>query len=570
MNAGGTSVWARKPPRDSGRGSPRRRGAGAGPSTLQRRRRERQPSSPRRRCEAPPASGEQSPENQRSCGTFPAVRPAVAEPSPEADRSDGSRRDVNKPSSSSRRDYRDWYSISVAAMRRWLVLGALLVFAGVAFLVLRQWQKYDLQMRAVRAVEQGEQLIEEIEEREDSALLRADNLAAWENLDKARQALIDGDYALALDRGSASVRQLQGILQKGEGSIRFMTVAGNVEYRRGERGAWKRAREVSVLDPGDWVKTGSDGTAEILLGDGSTYTVRPNTMILLGGDKATERGGGEGVSTVVEFGLVDLSTAARASRVATPQAQARVSRDSQASIFYDRDAQRARFALFKGEEIEVRSTDGEVQTIGPLQQVEQVADRLGPTKALPAPPQLLNPVDDQEVDLDAVQRLTLAWQPAPRAARYHLRVSENRLFASNVIEDRNRRKTSATLGLRREGSFYWQVAGIGSNGEHGPWSEPRAFRVAALSSVGLVADDVPPPLEVEEIQTYGSLVIVKGRTEPGARVRVDDEQALVGLDGAFDKTIQIKREGWATVEIVATDAAGNETRKRGRVHIEGF
>jgi len=477
---------------------------------------------------------------------------------------------VNKPSSSSRRDYRDWYSISVAAMRRWLVLGALLVFAGVAFLVLRQWQKYDLQMRAVRAVEQGEQLIEEIEEREDSALLRADNLAAWENLDKARQALIDGDYALALDRGSASVRQLQGILQKGEGSIRFMTVAGNVEYRRGERGAWKRAREVSVLDPGDWVKTGSDGTAEILLGDGSTYTVRPNTMILLGGDKATERGGGEGVSTVVEFGLVDLSTAARASRVATPQAQARVSRDSQASIFYDRDAQRARFALFKGEEIEVRSTDGEVQTIGPLQQVEQVADRLGPTKALPAPPQLLNPVDDQEVDLDAVQRLTLAWQPAPRAARYHLRVSENRLFASNVIEDRNRRKTSATLGLRREGSFYWQVAGIGSNGEHGPWSEPRAFRVAALSSVGLVADDVPPPLEVEEIQTYGSLVIVKGRTEPGARVRVDDEQALVGLDGAFDKTIQIKREGWATVEIVATDAAGNETRKRGRVHIEGF
>ena len=68
--------------------------------------------------------------------------------------------------------------------------------------------------------------------------------------------------------------------------------------------------------------------------------------------------------------------------------------------------------------------------------------------------------------------------------------------------------------------------------------------------------------------TRCSIVMVGGRTEPGALVAVNGEQVAVAADGAFTKTIQLANEGWAFVEIKARDGAGNETVRRRRVFLE--
>ena len=164
----------------------------------------------------------------------------------------------------------------------------------------------------------------------------------------------------------------------------------------------------------------------------------------------------------------------------------------------------------------------------------------------------------------------IAWRPVRGAARYALEISRSPLFATKLIADDERTKPSARLGLRGEGVFYWQVAAIDSEGARGAWSEPRSFRVASVPKPGETEDTTPPGLQIEDMQSYGSLVIVSGRTEPGATVQINDEQVSVQNDGAFSKTIQMTQVGFAIIRIVATDAWDNPTEVKRRVFIDSF
>ena len=69
----------------------------------------------------------------------------------------------------------------------------------------------------------------------------------------------------------------------------------------------------------------------------------------------------------------------------------------------------------------------------------------------------------------------LAWRAVPGSYRYALQISRSPLFEPNIISDDNRRKTSAKLGLKGEGIYYWQVAAIDREGARGPWNKPRGL-----------------------------------------------------------------------------------------------
>ena len=150
-------------------------------------------------------------------------------------------------------------------------------------------------------------------------------------------------------------------------------------------------------------------------------------------------------------------------------------------------------------------------------------------------------------------------------ARYALQVSRNHLFVDNVIDAENRAKTRATLGVRGEGTFQWRVAAFGADGLQGPWSEPRKFRVAAaVRSAGGGGSEKgnanPPALDLDEIKTYGSIFMVGGHSEPGARVEVNGEQVKTNADGSFTKTVQLTKEGWNIIEVRARERLGHRNR----------
>lgn len=76
------------------------------------------------------------------------------------------------------------------------------------------------------------------------------------------------------------------------------------------------------------------------------------------------------------------------------------------------------------------------------------------------------------------------------------------------------------------------------------------------------ADDIPPVLEIEELPdiTYEKDLVIKGKTEPGATVTINDNAVKVDNDGSFTTKLTLKI-GPNTIKVVAVDPAGNKTEK---------
>lgn len=447
-----------------------------------------------------------------------------------------------------------------------------LAIAGVGWALYRDWQQHAQRRQAAALIEEGQALAERLHDTPGIVAHDVDFGAARDQLQAARTAYGRGEFGDSRRAGTQARNVLLAILDTltrrgGTGEGQFISVHGEVEIRRGDRGDWQLARGRVTLSSGDYVRTGSGGSAEILFGDGTLYTVRPNTSFVVSRTARGEGGDGDPQTISMAYGWVDLNTASRPSRVETPSAEARVAEESEAFVAFDRERQRGRFGAFRGT-VDVGA--GEVQRrVGAFEQVVQENGELGRPRSLPARPEPLSPADNVLVDPGREPELVLAWRPVSGVSRYALQVSRNHLFVDNLIEDEERRKTEATLGLRGDGSFLWRVAARATDGTLGPWSAPRRFRVAAAAVDGFNGGDrVPPEISLEDVTAYGNIFIVGGRTEPGARVEIGGEPVKVAADGSFIKTIQLNRAGWSFIEIRARDAWGNETTRRHRVFVD--
>ena len=473
------------------------------------------------------------------------------------------------------RQGKDWYSVSVETLQSWGLLLLLLVLAVLGFYFYHRYDQGSLRREAETLIGQAESLRQRLSNEPRVATgFAAEYEDGAQSLKEAKARLEARDLGAARDRGRHSRDVLQSVLDAlalrgGAGQAQFVTLQGEVEYRRGEGGDWQEARSRVQLQSGDTVRTAENGSAVVMFQDGTLYTVQPNTQLVVSPGSGGA-GGGPEQAIEMKYGWVNLSTSqSTGSNVKTPGAVARVKESSEAYVAVDKGTSQGRFGAYRGG-MELSSNGGLTRQVGPLQQVVQTGGLLSEPKTMPGKPEPVEPVDDLQLDLDATKKLVLAWQPVPGASHYALQVSRNHLFVDNVIDAESRTKTRATLGLRGEGSFQWRVAAFGADGLQGPWSEPRKFRVASATrnGGGEKKDATPPELDLGDIKTYGSISMVNGRTEPGARVEVNGEQVALGADGSFTKAVQLDKEGWNIIEVRARNAWGNETVRRHRVFVE--
>lgn len=61
----------------------------------------------------------------------------------------------------------------------------------------------------------------------------------------------------------------------------FVNLDGRVQIKKVNSARWVEADYHTMIEKGDTVRTGSDGTARIISADGTFYTFRPNTVITL-------------------------------------------------------------------------------------------------------------------------------------------------------------------------------------------------------------------------------------------------------------------------------------------------
>lgn len=388
----------------------------------------------------------------------------------------------------------DWYTVSIDSLKGWGFVAILLVLGVAGVLGYRFLDRMVLEKEVARVILEAEDLLRTVRSEGAINSYREEYFVARRHLEEAVQHEERRDLREAFRSAERSRTLLASILSTlrlrgAEGEAMFIAVQGGVQYRRGDRGSWQTARSRVALNSGDYVKTTGSGSAEIMSVDGKLFTVRPDTVLLIG---RTRPAPGEARQRTIdlEAGWVDVGTAQTSSRISTPQAEARVQRDSKVAISHNPENDTSRFAAYEGQMV-VSSSDGSSREIGALEQVDQTGTEFSRKRRLLPTPMLLSPEDNHEAVIAAEDQLKLEWRPVDGASRYALQVARTRFFVQNIIDVKDRTTNSASIGLQGTGSFVWRVAAFDSQGVQGPWSVLRRFRVTSGSALtDEVAEDV--------------------------------------------------------------------------------
>jgi len=255
--------------------------------------------------------------------------------------------------------------------------------------------------------------------------------------------------------------------------------------------------------------------------------------------------------------------------VTTDMASARISDAGETRIAYDKESKKATFDVFSGR-VEVAGL-GRREVLDAGERVEaSTAGGLSAKDVLPGVPRLVAPSDQRVFVYDepAKSTTTLSWERVPGVARYHLMISDRVLF-TRLLYDADRDDTSVVIDGVASGQYYWKVAAVSASGVRGPFGEPRHFRVTS-EKIRDREDKTPPKLEITDFVQTGPMLIINGKTEPGALLWIDNDKVDAYEDGSFYAVIRLRKEGVNELHLVAQDAAGNETRLTHRAYVESY
>jgi hypothetical protein len=392
--------------------------------------------------------------------------------------------------------------------------------------------------------------------------------AAWHAFHEERwtEASEEAGSALALARGIVDAHAAS------EAGVRVAHLEGTVQIKRAGRFVWEDATETSILQVGDQIRTGGNGTAQLVFFDGAMTTIQPGTLIEIRELTRDPNRKVQRVSERLAWGTMHADTSETEGvdsvhRVQTDTASVEARRPARFELSHDRE---------RGSS-EVRALEGSVTLVGQDQQVEipestRVSLEQGQireTASLLEPPRLLRPRDRRSFVAPRESRVTLSWEEVPGADFYHSQVSRRPLFTGIEQEVDSIAGTRHQLHPLPPGTYYWRVAAVDTQGRRGRWSASRSISIVG-SEFRDPDDTSPPPLQVSEILVVGTNAILSGRTEPGAQVWIADERVDVEDDGKFTWVIKLRRDGRNEIQLLAEDAAGNETRRVGYAYVDVF
>jgi hypothetical protein len=465
----------------------------------------------------------------------------------------------------------DWYLISIDRLRKGgLILVALLAVAAAAW-----WFFYGQtpRERARRAISEAEVALNQLASVDDFRSVKPDFDRSNVRLIEGRSLYQGGNWNGALraasDAANIATLALTRVPGAGQFDAQFITIEGDVQLQKGASGDWRRARVRDLLFNGDWVKTTSGSSAELIFADGSLYTIGPDALLEI--YAAVNPQTSRRQNTVqMQVGLVEINTADDSSTVRTPGTQVTISSDSTTQVGVGASRETAVTSL-RGSASVASIGGGSAVSLASGQAVEAGAEGgLSEVRNVISPPILVSPADNQVFQAGRDRSVALSWQPLPEAGSYRLQVSRSRLFSSLEIDAR-RAGTSATTRVTDQGAFYWRVATVDRDGRRGPFSPFRRFRVVGGIGTGSpgTSDKTPPILDLKPpFRIGGQYYMLEGKVEPGASVFFDDEEIAVETDGSFRKLVSFNKVGRNAVVVRAVDPSGNQTIRRENVYVE--
>jgi len=341
-------------------------------------------------------------------------------------------------------------------------------------------------------------------------------------------------------------RQVQ---DPGPQQAHFINIDGVVRVKKASSNTWVTADYSLALEKNDVVQTADEGIARVRFADGTNYTVKPDSLIVIQENSVNESQQAK-VAVQVTTGTVDLTTAGAMARGSKSQvivagATATFSPESAGEVQNDpRNDQHSILVKKGGAEVQ---RGGEDVKIVENEKLAFTSDSptMVKTKEI-GPPVLMDPKSGDNVQLDPKSKgITLSWTPVEGVHTFHVRVAKNQFFTGPLVVDQNWTHLELVLANLTPGSYWWEVQSVGDNGKLSSTSERNKFTVVPYAENGAKI-----PLEIVSLIQHGHVFEIKGQTEPGARVMVNGQEvAMINSDGTFHHfTNQLPTgENWITV-----------------------
>ena len=348
----------------------------------------------------------------------------------------------------------------------------------------------------------------------------------------------------------------------------FTALDGTVRVRKGNGNSWINADYNVPLEKGDVVQTAAEGMAKIVFDDGTNYTVKQDSLIVIEENSANEQQQ-TNVSVAVTTGTVDLTTATYVqgskSQVVVAGAKASLGPDSAAMVHNDPKADQHEILVKKGNtDIE---RNGEVVKLSNWEKVNFQSDSKAMERGKEiGPPTPITPGNMMPVFITAEEKskdVEFSWTPMTNAAGYRLRISHNPYFSSLLLDRKIQAPSVVVTGLP-QGAYYWSIQSYDGGGKESVESEKNRFTI-----IPKAREKVELSLDLDPFVQHGHVIEVTGKTEVGARVMVNGrEVALVADDGSFHYFTPPLPNGESVITVTAQNSKGGVNTRQQKVVIQ--
>lgn len=283
---------------------------------------------------------------------------------------------------------------------------------------------------------------------------------------------------------------------------------------------------------GDTVQTQADGRAVIQMIDGSVYSVRPNSTVVV--RDTTSLFGGKNVRVRVDGGQLNVRTDEQGADVKNIVELG----DSENQLGPKTDASFNADGTTGGE---IRVSRGGIETTIAGETTSLTENtyatvnggRLTAREKLMLPPRPVSPANSEQlVDGGGGVSVAFRWQDPEEnpAASFYLQLSKAPGFLSDsILVDRNglASRDFRLTGLA-PGTYYWRLKATGRSGQVTNWSDAWKFIVVR----GVASTDIDASeWKVESLG--GTVYVVSGRTQPGRVIRATGRDTFAAADGTF-------------------------------------
>jgi len=347
----------------------------------------------------------------------------------------------------------------------------------------------------------------------------------------------------------------------------FTALDGTVRVKKGTGNSWVAADYNIPLEKGDVVQTSAEGMAKVVFNDGTSYTVKQDSLIVIEENSANDQQQ-TNVAVAVSTGTVDLSTATYSqgsrSQVIVAGATASLAPESTAQVHNDPKMDQHEILMKKGSSEVTRN--GETVQLANWEKVSfQAAEpRMEKAKGT-GPPTPISPANMAPIFTsgEKTKDVEFSWTAMANASGYRLRISRNPYFSSTLV-DKRVNTADVTVTSLGEGAYYWVVQSYEASGQESVESEKNRFTIIPK---GKQTESIE--LDLDPFIQHGHVIEVTGKTQIGARVMVNGREVpMLAADGSFHYFTPPLETGEAVITVTAQTAQGGVNTQQKKIIIQ--